>query len=290
MRSKTRVTHRQCVSDERACSAHESRRAREPVLLDFDWQVVAGAGLVKLRRLVTSARHHHAQREAFDSLVPVEESRRNIGVLQIFVVGAEEDTERLAPSGVCARVDYAVTDQRGMGQQADYFTARKTAARHREEQFDGFGNPAGARQLAANQIDWNFVQFTKDTFDVRKVLVERGVGNHDCDFVARNLRGFFLRDQRFVLAKNRPDRVRDDLGLSADSGTSEKSDPPIIRRTLAGLDWETHRLAIEDALLEPIEKFRLDSCCEIRKERNEIALRKLVEDSDVFAARPPPEP
>src|SRR5258708_33078300 len=160
-----RIAHRQGVSDERARSAHDSRRAREPVLFNFEWQIVAGAGLEKLWRLVTSARHHHAEREAFYSLVPVKESRWNICVLQIFVVGAEEDAERLAPSRVCARVDWGIANQRRMRQQADYFAARKTAERQCEQQFGGFGNPAGAREFAADKIDWNFVLFTKDAFD-----------------------------------------------------------------------------------------------------------------------------
>src|SRR5216683_4080516 len=253
MRSEMRIAHRQSIGDERARSAHEARRAREAVLFDFEWQVVAGAGLVKLWRLVTSSGHHHAEREAFDSLVPVEESRWNIGVFQIFVVGAEEDAERLAPSGICTRVGWGISGQRGMRQQPNNFATRKTASGKREEQFDCFCHPAGTREFAAHEIDWNLVLFTKDAFDVREVLVERGVGNHDCDFVKSNWRGFFLRDQLFVLAKHRPNRVGNDFGLSADSRAGEKADAPIIRRTLAGLDLETHGLAIEDTLLKGVE-------------------------------------
>src|SRR5579862_2292210 len=111
------------------------------------------------------------------------EAGRNVGVLQIVVVGAEENSERLAPPPPLLDVDSAVglVVQGGMRQQPDHFSARKAAARQLEKQIDGFCDAARAGDAAADEIERDSVLLAKDAVDLRDVVVNRGVGKDDCD-------------------------------------------------------------------------------------------------------------
>src|SRR5208282_6577780 len=105
--------------------------------------------------------HHGAEREPLDRLIPVVEAARNISILEVVIVGAEENAERLAPSRPSLDIDIRFAVQRGMRQQADHFRAREAAARQCEQQLDRFRDAARARDAAADEIDRNLVLLPK---------------------------------------------------------------------------------------------------------------------------------
>ena len=296
-RRQVRIADRDRVGDQRPRHAHESRGRLEFILRDFARQV-AGSGCssrIKCGIAAALTGHHGAEREAFDRLIPMVEAGRDVGVLEIVIVGAEENSQRLAPTPPLLDIDsaFAFVVQRGMRQQPDHFRAREAAARQLEKQIDGFGDAARAGDAAADEIDRNSVLLSKDAVDLRDVVVNRRVGNQHGDFVKANSLGVALGGKFFVAANDRPDFVRDDFGFASNSRASKKADSrspiglPLPSSTLRGL-----RFAIEDVLLKLLEHRRCFAFAgnRIGKERREIALRQFVEQPDVFTARPPPEP
>src|SRR5208282_4370945 len=175
-------------------------------------------------------------------------------------------------------------------QQLDHFRAREAAARQFEKQLDGFGDAARASDAAADEIDWNSVLLSENALDVRHVVVNRRVRNQHRDFVKPNALGAAAGGKFLVVAKDRPDLVRDDFGLASNSRAGKKPDSRFVWLAVAILDVRGLRFAIEDALLKSFEQGRWFARNRIGEERREIALGQLVEQPNVFTARPPPEP
>ena len=136
----------------------------------------------------------------------------------------------------------------------------------------------------------NSMLLAENAFDVRHVLVNSRVGNQQRDFVKPNALGAATVGKFFVVADDRPDLVRDDFDLASNSRAGKEPDSRFVWPALAVLYVRGLRFAIEDVLLKSFEQRRRFGGNRIGKERREIALRQFVEQSNVFTARPPPEP